>query len=1140
MNVLLIVVAVALIAVSVLAVLWFYSNKKKRQAGGAGGTAATGGDEIGLLIRDANARLASSNAAKGVRIGSSPVILVLGESGSAKTSVMLQSGLEPELLAGQIYQEGLVAPTRTANLWYSRNVVFVEAGGGLVPDGKALGRLAAKLKPSAAALTRGEEPGRAVVVCFDCDAFNRAGAHQAVAESARQLRAGLTEIAQTMGVSLPTYVLFTKMDRLPHFTDYFRNLTNEETGQALGFTLPLAAAQVEGVYAEQQTARLTGEFERLFGSLASWRLEYLSRETDASRLPAVYEFPREFRKIRPLAVQFLVDLCRPSQLSVGPFLRGAYFTGVRPIIINDASPVVSAPTPSSGHRAESAATTLFRPGMMEPAPAPAPQAFARKVPQWLFLGHVFNDVLLADQAAIRAGGDSAGRSFKRRLLFASAAALCGLLSIAFTVSFVRNRSLETQVREESRAIAAVDTPAGAATMDSLRHLDRLREAVATMIEYQRDGAPWSYRWGLYAGNAMLPEAQRLYFDRFRALLLAPTQGEILRSLRGLPSSNGPEYGPTYDALKAYIITTSHPEKSTVAFLPAQLQKWWGESRGVETERLQLARRQFDFYAGVLPAGNPYPGGGDEAAIAHARAYLAQFADLERVYAFMLAETSKGIPAVNFNRQYPGSAGVVVESHEVPGAFSKNGWAAMKDALAHADRYVFGEQWVLGDRGAANLDLAKLTQDLRARYYSDFVKEWRAYIKSATVVRYAGLKDASQKLIQLSGNQSPLLELLSLAAQHTAVDDAATAAVFQPVQTVTPPGSNDRFIGPTNQNYINALVALQSSLEAIAGQPGEPSDAAAAPTLTNAGQAKINARQMAQAFRIDAEGHIDAGVEKLLEDPITNAESLLRRLGPAELNGKGKALCADFQTVMSKYPFNPNAASEARLDEVDGLFRKPAGALWSFYEQSLQKLLTKQGAQYVPASGSPVTLTPEFVAFFNTAAAFAESLYAGGTADPHFTFTLTPEPGEGTIQNLTVTLDGDTLIYTGGKATPKPFTWQGAGAHQTRATLKFGNGPDLTWSSTEGLWAVFRFFAKAERSQSAGNNEVLEWVIRMGKEPVTLPNGKPLDGPADAGHEWRPTHFRPRVFGAHELCFGGRQAVAIRWAGRNPARRKASL
>ena len=48
------------------------------------------------------------------------MIFVIGDRGTAKTSTILQSGIEPELLAGQVYQDNAVTPTRTANIFYAR------------------------------------------------------------------------------------------------------------------------------------------------------------------------------------------------------------------------------------------------------------------------------------------------------------------------------------------------------------------------------------------------------------------------------------------------------------------------------------------------------------------------------------------------------------------------------------------------------------------------------------------------------------------------------------------------------------------------------------------------------------------------------------------------------------------------------------------------------------------------------------------------------------------------------------------------------------------------------------------------------------------------------------------------------------
>jgi len=110
----------------VLLIWWFVVRDKER---GEMGAAGAGGEEIDALIREAETRLQASNLGKSASVGNLPLYIVLGETGSAKTSVILHSGLEPELLAGQAVQDKVPVPTRAANLWYTRQVIFAEAGG---------------------------------------------------------------------------------------------------------------------------------------------------------------------------------------------------------------------------------------------------------------------------------------------------------------------------------------------------------------------------------------------------------------------------------------------------------------------------------------------------------------------------------------------------------------------------------------------------------------------------------------------------------------------------------------------------------------------------------------------------------------------------------------------------------------------------------------------------------------------------------------------------------------------------------------------------------------------------------------------------------------------------------------------------
>ena len=1096
MPILLIILGVILVALIVLTVIYLRKKKQAKAAeAGEGDVAAPGGDEISVLIHQAEAKLSAAKLEVGGKVANLPVYIVMGEPGSTKTSVMLHSGLEPELLAGQTNVAGNVAPTRTANFWFSRRSIFAEAGGALPTDAGRWKSFVKRLQPRASVVGKGEQAPRAVVVCYDCENFTKSGSGDIVVAAARTLRARLGEISQTMGINLPVYALFTKIDRLPFFTEFVRNLNNDESTQVLGVTLPMVFRRTDGVYAEEEGNRLNYAFERLFHALADARPEFLGRETDGTKLPSAYEFPREFRKIRPVVVQFLVDLCRPSQLTVGPFLRGFYFTGVRPVIINEAAPVVAAPQ-QAAYGGPAGATGIFnmRAQAADPAaaPAPAPVAGSKKVPQWVFLSHLFNDILLKDEAAKGASGASTKTSMARRILFICAASLCFLLCVFFTISFFNNRGLEGQVRDAAKGIASSEsTGADLASVDSLRKLETLRQSVQTLVTYHREGSPLFYRWGLYCGDDLYPEARRLYFEKFRQLLFGQTQGSILQNLRTLPATPGPDYQPTYDALKAYLITTSYHDKSTRLFLSPVLMRWWTGTRTVDPDRVQLAQKQFDFYSEELKEENPFSRENDTLAIERARTYLKQFAGTERVYAYMLAQADQAGTPINFNRQFPGSAQAVVDTHDVRGAFSKGGWNFMKNAFGRADQFFSGEAWVLGDQGSAIGDRAKLEADLRARYYNDFVKEWTAYVRAATVLRYTNLKDAATKLKMHSSNQAPLLELSSLASQNTAVDDPSQAKLFQPVQAVTPPEVTDRYVGPANQNYVNALVQLQSSIESIADQP--PNDAASAQSLGVAKQAESTVIQLSQAFHIDSP--VQRDVQALLMAPIVYAEALLKGVGAAELNAGGGGLCKQISPVMAKYPFNPNAQVEATLPDIDSVFKPKDGALWHFVEGPLAKYVQKQGSQYAAVPAGTVTIQPPFLAWVNRAAAFTDAAFKDGSADPHFSYTIKPE-FSADLESVKLTVDGQSAPFTAAAAAAKPLVWPGS-AHGVQMVVTFQGGKEFIYPSYDGLWAVFRWVADADSKTGS----VISMTLRSGKQgnPVRNPsNNQPITVRLDIG------------------------------------------
>src|SRR5262249_22012391 len=150
--------------------------------------------------------------------------------------------------------------------------------------------------------------------------------------------------------------------------------------------------------------------------------------------------------------QFLVELGRPGQLQPNPFLRGFYFCGTRPIVIQEQ---LFTPAPTrSGETSDAVKTRAshldeqvdsektrvvrFDPEMtrvhsMQAAPR-APRFSVRTVQQWILLKDLFSTVLLADRAPVDITGSRSKANRLGRILLATGATAFVLLAAAFTTS----------------------------------------------------------------------------------------------------------------------------------------------------------------------------------------------------------------------------------------------------------------------------------------------------------------------------------------------------------------------------------------------------------------------------------------------------------------------------------------------------------------------------------------------------------------------------------------------------------------------------------------------------------------------------------------------------------------------------------
>ena len=212
---------------------------RRRKAPRLEGAAANAAAEIDYNFTEASKRIQAATGNK--QLNSLPAIFVLGDGGSAKTTIIAQSGIEPELVAGQAMQDNATVPTRSVNLWYSRSTLFIDPAASVVADAGARRKLFKKFLPVQlnSLLASKAAPTRSVLLTLDCETFLQAGGPDALAAKARDYQGILGELSRELGSSFPVYVLFTKADKIPYFRYYVENLSEPEALEVLGVSLPL-------------------------------------------------------------------------------------------------------------------------------------------------------------------------------------------------------------------------------------------------------------------------------------------------------------------------------------------------------------------------------------------------------------------------------------------------------------------------------------------------------------------------------------------------------------------------------------------------------------------------------------------------------------------------------------------------------------------------------------------------------------------------------------------------------------------------------------------------------------------------------------------------------------------------------------
>ena len=259
---------------------------------------------------------------KGKNIYQLPWYIMIGPPGAGKTTVIHNSGLDYPLKdkLGVDLVHG-VGGTRNCDWWFTNKAVLIDTAGRYTTqsshakhDSRAwegfLGLLR-KYRPL--------RPINGVMISMGIsELMNQTKTERNL--HARAIKQRLQELQNQLGMTFPVYVIFSKVDLIEGFREFFGELTEEECEQVWGVTFQLDLDK------DNQVEAFNKEFHTLISKLTEMLNRRLINERDEVIRAKIFEFPRQLRVLQGVGYAFLKEIFTPNAYEELPIFRGVYLT----------------------------------------------------------------------------------------------------------------------------------------------------------------------------------------------------------------------------------------------------------------------------------------------------------------------------------------------------------------------------------------------------------------------------------------------------------------------------------------------------------------------------------------------------------------------------------------------------------------------------------------------------------------------------------------------------------------------------------------------------------------------------------------------------------------------------------------------
>lgn len=1033
---------------------------------------------------------------KGKNIYQLPWYIMIGPPGAGKTTVIHNSGLDYPLKdkLGVDLVHG-VGGTRNCDWWFTNKAVLIDTAGRYTTQ-NSHAKHDSRTWEGFLGLLRKNRPLRPINGVMISMGISELMSQTKTERNlhARAIKQRLQELQNQLGMRFPVYVIFSKVDLIEGFREFFSELTEEECEQVWGITFELDLGKDTPVDAFNK------EFHSLISKLTQMLNRRLINERNEEIRAKIFEFPRQLRALQAVGDAFLKEIFTPNAYEELPMFRGVYLTsatqeGTPSSFLNEGNPS------ESGHINQS--KSFFIKNVLEGVIFPEQNLASTnkhhdKQNKWLRVGSI-------SIACIALIGFSASWYFS----FAWNSQL-----ISKTEAAIQNyEELDSSSFDKNNLLVLNDR------LNALRNLPASNPALINSDNAQS------------VGFNKLNEIKKASTDAYDRSLQTYLEPFLANTLTREMEAHTQHLSYLYETLRCYLMLFQ-PEH----FDAEDIQVWFSAylDRNLPGDKNMQTRTELMQHISTLLENDISQTEIDNQAVRSARAELTKLPIAERAYQRLQADfLDSSIPpfrltdiisyesAQKFTFRNDGDI-----TRSIPGLYTFNGFHGIFNVeKSKMLGNLMASSWVYGEEATGTYDISKdeIEKKLEQRYFQDYIYYWQSFLDDLSLNQYSSPAEGVDITDVLAGSESPIKNIIM--------------AVQKNVQlTKLPVSENQKAAGKVAANA--AEIAMQTKANRIKRF---------LPDETPKFDIKLPGYQVEEAFEdvinIDVKQleniqknlrelnvyltKLDRGdqLKSSIKDQISGKSkpSFIRQLEfqsrdlPYPFNSwlldisrdtsnitknsanrhlnemwKSKVLREYNAAIVGRYPFNPNASKEVNMKDFTRFFG-PDGTIDSFF--------TKYIAPSVDMSSSPwkfekdIGISQDTLAMFEVAKQIQTVFFDGGSTTPRIEFGLRTTQLDQTVSIFRIEIDGQTMTYRHGPIRITNFVWPGdSGQNRTRVEFTPPDGGRPINTTYQGEWSLYRMLDElsADRMKTRedlklhfslmGNNAKVELLPKSIRHP----------------------------------------------------------